>query len=131
MGPPRSATATSPARGQPLRAVARRLGAPAASYLATNVELERSSPRYQPPATHRGVPTVGETVPLLGAEAHSDDLYAQGPRALKADDVHTGHNRGLAQGRTTKVEQPSSTPDGEPATTWRPLPPATHDPHPG
>jgi ATP-dependent exoDNAse (exonuclease V) beta subunit len=80
-------------------------------------------PDYQPLDQDRGKPTVGEPVTILGADQHADGIRADALRELEATDVARSIVRALAEGWTTEVEEPASTPDGRTVRSWRPLRP--------
>jgi len=80
-------------------------------------------PAYQPLVTHRGAPTMGAPVTVLGADAQPDGLRAPELREREAEDVAMSIVRALDEGWTTEVEVPASAPDGEATKRWRPLRP--------
>jgi len=80
-------------------------------------------PQYQPLTAHRGVPTVGAPVTVLGADLHPDGVRAGQLRELEALDVARSIVRALDEGWTTEEHEPSSNPDVEAPMTWRPLRP--------
>ena len=84
---------------------------------------EDMQPDYQPLDHARGIPTVGEPVTILGAQEHPDGIRADRLRELEAGDVARSIVRALAEGWTTEVEEPASTPGGGPRNAWRPLRP--------
>jgi ATP-dependent exoDNAse (exonuclease V) beta subunit len=79
-------------------------------------------PQYQPLTAHRGVPTVGAPVTVLGADPQPDGIRANRLRELEAGDVARSIVRALDEGWTTQEKGPSSIPGAE-STTWRPLRP--------
>ena len=80
-------------------------------------------PQYQPLDRSRGVPTVGAPVTVLGSAEHADKLTASQLREREATDVARSIVQALEEGWTTEDVQPSSNPDAEATTTWRPLRP--------
>ena len=80
-------------------------------------------PHYQPLAAHRGIPTVGAPVTVLGADQQPDGIRANRLRELEAGDVARSVVHALDEGWTTQEKGPSSIPGGAESTTWRPLRP--------
>jgi ATP-dependent exoDNAse (exonuclease V) beta subunit len=78
-------------------------------------------PHYQPLDLHRGEPTVGDPVTVVGAEEHPGKVAADELRELEADDVVRAIVRALDEGWTTQESVPPTTPGGEETTRWRPM----------
>ena len=85
--------------------------------------LPDMQPKYQPLGNARGVPTVGDSVTVLGAVEHPGKIRAAGLRELEAGDVARSIVQALAEGWTTEVEVPAVTPGEKPKFEWRPLRP--------
>jgi ATP-dependent exoDNAse (exonuclease V) beta subunit len=76
-------------------------------------------PAYQALDVHRGEPTVGAPVSVLGAMEHEGRMSADNLREAEAEDVAAAIVTALSQGWTTADEVEG--PEGTKVSRWRPL----------